>query len=114
MHEFTIAQSLLDLVREHAPNGSQVKVVRLKIGPMQGIVPEAMRMAWQVARENTCCQDAQLDMQMLPWDLTCPDCGRTWQSDDMFDTCACGCETPSPHGSSEMQLMSLEVDEPEQ
>ncbi len=49
MHEFSIAQAIIEQVSHHTPQGAVVRKVTIEAGPMRGIVPEAMQWAWQAA-----------------------------------------------------------------
>ena len=113
MHELSIAESLRDLVRQHVPDRTTVKSIFVRIGPKRCIVSEALKWGWMACTDGSELQGVRLDLDMLPWRLTCPDCQRQWQSDDMFEACTCGCDTPFADGSDELSLISLEVeDEP--
>ena len=114
MHELSVAEAVLDLVREQAPGGARVLSLRMEAGPLRGIVPEAMQWSWQVVIEGTEYEKAQLDLEILPWILKCPDCGKTFKADDMFDICKCGGGAARPVGGTELRLLSIEVeDEPQ-
>ncbi|MBW2078837.1 MAG: hydrogenase maturation nickel metallochaperone HypA, partial [Deltaproteobacteria bacterium] len=55
MHEFSIATSLLEIISQEALayQGAKVKAVRLKVGTLSGVVPEALEFAFQVLSEGT-------------------------------------------------------------
>lgn len=108
MHELSIAESLIDLVKEHCPPGAIVQAVFVEAGPMRGIDPEAMQFAWQCATPRTICQAARLELRILPWTLHCLACGAQWEADDVFVACKCG-QTPSPLGANELRLTGLDV-----
>jgi len=111
MHEFSIAQALLEQVRNHAPAGSVVRCVVMEVGPLQGIDPEAMRWAWQAATAGSPLQQAELQVHQLPWRMECETCGREWSAADMEGQCACGSQQVHPSGGSELLLRSLTVDD---
>ena len=111
MHEVAIAQSLIDLVVEHIPKGRTVLSVQVKIGPLRGIVEDALRQGWQVLVQDTPLSDAELELQMLQWVLKCPECGKEYESKELMVLCACGCATLHPVGGDELDLMSIEVDD---
>jgi hydrogenase nickel incorporation protein HypA/HybF len=110
MHEFSIAIALLDQVEHHAPADSVVKRVHLRIGPMQGIVEQAMQWAWQGATDGTRHEGSRLELDFAPWQLQCPDCGRRWHTNDMYEACVCGSSLAFPVECDEMTLVSLDVD----
>ena len=113
MHEFSIAESVVEQVRRHRPAGSVVRVVRLQVGPLRGIVPDAMQWAWTAATHQTDLDGAALELEFLPWRLVCPECREVFTADDMFQPCACGCELTTPEGGDALTLLSLEVEQAE-
>jgi hydrogenase nickel insertion protein HypA len=109
MHEMSIAQALVEQVRRHTPQGHHATIVRVEVGPLQGIDPAALQMAWEA---NTCGTElcgAKLEIAALPYKLTCPRCGRVWTAEDPFDPCACGSDALS-EGGGDLRLMSMEVE----
>ena len=111
MHELSIAQAIVEQVRLHAPIGVHVHHVCVRAGPMRGIEPNALQWAWQAATQNTALEQTELQLDELPWNLECPDCGNTFCSDDLYAPCQCGCDVTFPVGGDELTLMSLEIDQ---
>ena len=110
MHELSIAKALVGLVQQHAPPGETVCAVQVTAGPLRAIEPQALQMAWQVATEPTAFQGAQLNLNLLLWDLHCFACGRQWQSDDLATKCSCGSTDVQPRGSDVLTLDAIEVE----
>jgi len=112
MHEFSIAEALLGVVRSSAPAGTVVKNVCVEAGPMRGIEPLAMDWAWQAVTEGTDYQGVGLELHTLPWTLRCHDCGRTWSADDPLIACACGSDQVHPDGLNDALTVAwLDVDD---
>ncbi len=112
MHELSIADALLEQVRRHSPPGAALQAVRVRVGPMRGIDPEAMQYAWAAATAGAPESAAKLELECLPWALRCPDCGAQFTSADLYAACACGSDTARPVGGDELCLVSIEVDDP--
>ena len=110
MHELSIATALFEQVRRHTPAGAVVRSIRLRIGPMQGIEPDSLRFGWQAIWQEAKLDTPEILLEMLQWQLACPDCGRKWESSELYVACACGCATPSVDGGADLQLVSMEVD----
>ena len=110
MHELSIAEALVERVIAHTPRGGVVRRVRVRVGPMRGIEPESMQWGWKAATLGTECEGAELDLDLLPWQLTCPQCHRQWTSPELYVSCQCGCDTPGPDGGDELDLMSMDVE----
>ncbi|WP_149181516.1 hydrogenase maturation nickel metallochaperone HypA [Streptomyces sp. TRM49041] len=96
MHELSIATSVVeaveDVVREHGAEG--VESVRLRVGALAGVVPDALRFCFDLAAEGTPVAGAVLVVEDVaararcagcdgafavgsPPDLTCPECGAS-------------------------------------
>ena len=113
MHEFSIAEALLDQVVRYAPRGPRVSGVDIRVGALRGLDPEAMQMSWQAVTIGTPLDGVVLSVDQLPWTITCSDCGRVWASPVPFVSCECGNETPAPVGGDELEIVSLTVEEEE-
>lgn len=70
MHELSIAQSILVIVRQHLPEdrNREVKSVKLKVGNLSGIVPESLQFCFQMASEGTEMQGARLEIEPVSGD----------------------------------------------
>ncbi len=111
MHEFSIAEALADQVKRHVPEGAKVHRVEIVVGALRGIEPEALQMSWQAVTLDTVLEGSLLLIERRPWTLTCPDCGRVWESDTPFEDCACGGTVARPEGTDELNLIAITVDE---
>jgi hydrogenase nickel incorporation protein HypA/HybF len=109
MHEFSLATSLLDLVRVNCPEGEILESITIEAGPMRGIEPQAMQWAWEAATNDTDLHGVKFELIQQPWKLHCPDCQTTFEADDMFTDCECGCSRTSPVDSDNLRLVRLTV-----
>jgi hydrogenase nickel incorporation protein HypA/HybF len=111
MHELSIAESLIDVARQHLPPAAQPRTITVHAGPLRAIEPDAMEWAWRAATEKTEFASTKLDLVELPWRLHCLTCRRDWDADHMNAACACGSTNARPIGGDELQLMSMDVAE---
>ena len=112
MHEISIMQGTLDLALQTAQASAATRIhsLRLRIGAMTGIVPEALQFAFEVLREGTIAAGAQLEVETVPAKGWCPDCQLEFESRDWLQLCP-KCQRPSPElrGGLELELASMEV-----
>jgi hydrogenase nickel incorporation protein HypA/HybF len=80
MHELSIAHAVVSTVREALP-GRTVLQVRLRIGVLAGVVPEALGFAWDIATTGTALAGSTLDIRREPLDGRCLDCDAASQHD---------------------------------
>jgi hydrogenase nickel incorporation protein HypA/HybF len=69
MHELSIALSLVDAVCDELPRlGEHVTVRRVlvRIGPLSGVVPAALRFAFDAAVEDSPIAGARLEIEEVP------------------------------------------------
>ena len=69
MHELSIALSLVDTVCDELPRlGSDVHVRRvlIRVGPLSGVVPAALKFAFDVAAEGSLIAGSELDIEEVP------------------------------------------------
>lgn len=111
MHELSIAQSILELALERTPAGTALRSVLVRAGPMRGIDPEAMELAWRSVTEGTPHAGVRLELDLPPWALRCPACGVEFEAAELHVPCrSCG-GFGTPLGGDELTLMSLTVEE---
>ena len=111
MHEFSIAEALAAQVQHYARPGARVREVEIVVGALRGLEPEALQMSWQAVTMETPLEGSVLAIEQRPWSIACPDCGRTWTSPVPFVACECGNETPDPHGTDELDLVAITIDD---
>ncbi len=111
MHEFSIADALAAQILRRAPAGRRVREVEIRVGALRGLEPAAMEMCWEAVTHDTALAGSVLVMDMRPWTLTCPACGRAWESPVPFAECSCGEASPRPTAGDELDLVSMTVDE---
>ncbi len=73
MHELSIALSMLDMIEEEAAHrsGAVVKAVHVKLGPLSGVVKQALRSAYDLAREGTTLANCNLVVEDIPLIVRC-------------------------------------------
>ena len=114
MHEFALVMSMLDLAERSARDegAARIDAIRLEIGALAGVVPEALEFAFQGAKEGTMAAAARLEVDYLPAIAHCASCEMEFELDNRYGIALCPmCDTPSAdlRQGRELQLASLEV-----
>lgn len=110
MHEMSLAEALLTHVQRRVPEGATLRNVTIEAGAALALEPTAMQFAWQALTLDTALAGSALNIDILPWELHCHECGRIWPSDDPLALCACGAAATHPVGDSRLRLLSLDVE----
>jgi hydrogenase nickel incorporation protein HypA/HybF len=114
MHELSIALSLLEVAEEEIEKqggGSRVAALYLRVGPLSGIVPEALTSAYELACERTPFEGSRLVFEEVPIVIFCPKCNAERPVHSVQNICCVECNTPSAeivHGR-ELLLSALEL-----
>lgn len=113
MHELSVAIHLIDLAREEADRRQvHVAALWLKVGPLSGVVREALVSAYEIARQGTPLADARLEFEETPVWIRCDRCGgrrRTLSECDLRCEHCRGSAAEILSGR-ELELVALEVE----
>jgi hydrogenase nickel incorporation protein HypA/HybF len=112
MHELSIALSLLDLVEEEAARREcQVAAIHLQLGPLAGVVREALLSAYDLAREGTSMFETELVVEEVPIVVRCPNCAADRTPVTAFELLCPDCGTPTPVvvRGRELEVVALEI-----
>lgn len=88
MHELAIAESVVSAVLERTDR--PVRVVRLRVGRLSGVVPDALSFCFELATTGTSLAGAALEIEDQPGRAHCRTCGEDFVMADALLLCACG------------------------
>lgn len=107
MHEMSITQSIVDAIVEHAEG--TVTAVRLQVGKLSGVLPDAVRFCFDVAAVGTVAEGARLEITEPAGRARCRLCAAKFELDDPIVLCACGSADVEVFSGRELVIQSLEV-----
>ena len=112
MHEFSIMQSALETAAQktRAAGAGRIHRLKLRVGRLSGVVPEALRFAFDGLKPDSLAAGAQLEIEEVPAVCWCPDCAAEFETADLKYECP-RCHQPSGdlRRGREMELASLEI-----
>ncbi len=115
MHELSIALSILDVVEEEVERRGNVRVeaIHLKLGPLAGVVKEALLSAFELAAEQTRFAKCALVIEEIPISIRCSHCNaeRPVRSIQSFYCVDCGTPATDIVHGRELQVSGLELTE---
>lgn len=112
MHEAGLIHSMLATAEREArrAGGSRIELVRLRVGRLSAVVPEALEHAFEALKAGTMAGSATMEVEYVPGLLFCATCERDFSTDDMIGECpTCGAPSGFVKDGMDVQLVSLEV-----
>jgi hydrogenase nickel incorporation protein HypA/HybF len=108
MHELGLCASIVDAVERRAGD-RPVARVKVRVGQLHHVHPEAFEQSFALAAAGTVAKDAIPELVLLPVRARCPHCAEEWASDDLPLACP-ACATPGPDlvGGDDLVLESIE------
>ena len=112
MHELSIAMSIVDVALDEARGRDlTVDAVHLDLGPLSGVVADALLFSWQVACQGTPLEGSRLLIREIPIEVHCVPCDANRTLETIQWICCPVCGTPAleiTHGN-ELVITALEV-----
>jgi hydrogenase nickel incorporation protein HypA/HybF len=113
MHELSIAMSILDVVEEESARQGDARVlaVHLKLGPLSGVVKQALLASFEMAREGTALDECNLIIQEMPIVIDCTNCGAERPVVSIQEMCCATCGAPADKVVSgrELEVSAMEI-----
>ncbi|MEV6703799.1 hydrogenase maturation nickel metallochaperone HypA [Streptomyces sp. NPDC051453] len=116
MHEMSIAMAVVGQVQEAAElNGGVTSVtsVRLQVGELAGVVPDALAFCFELACAETLLEGAELVTESVPGRARCAPCADEWAVGMPPRLCCPRCGEPTPEllSGRELQIVSVRWEE---
>jgi hydrogenase nickel incorporation protein HypA/HybF len=112
MHEIGIMESALETAAQktRAAGATQIHRLKLRVGKLSGVVPEALRFAFEGLKAGSLAANADLEIEEVPAVCWCAGCAAEFEAPDLNYQCP-RCHQPSSdlRRGREMELASLEI-----
>jgi hydrogenase nickel incorporation protein HypA/HybF len=112
MHEVGLMQTALEVACDHAARAGAVRIhrIRLRVGALSGVVPEALEIAFAAAAPGTLADQAELVIEQAPVVCVCDECGAEFSPEEVVYHCPiCEAICSRVLTGRELELASLEV-----
>lgn len=112
MHEMSLTESVVEIALEETrkAGASRVRRIRLDIGVLSAVEPEAMRFCFAAASAGTAAEGAELTIDSVPGAGWCDDCATTVALDERYGPCPlCDGFRVRMTAGGEMKIRELEV-----
>jgi len=112
MHEMTICEQIIGQLEDerHRRGFAMVKRLRLELGQLSCLDPDALRYAFEISTRETFMDGMVLEIDRPPGRAVCLACGAEAAISSRLDTCpACGSDRLDALGGAQMRLIEMEV-----
>jgi hydrogenase nickel incorporation protein HypA/HybF len=94
MHEISLIESMLSIIREERQKHGFTRIIRVKVvnGALSGAVTDALQFGWECLTQEGDLQGVTLEVVDAPLVVTCGECGTRFTPEDAhYMPCpACG------------------------
>jgi hydrogenase nickel incorporation protein HypA/HybF len=108
MHELGIANSIVEICAERAGT-ERVTRVRLEIGQLSAVLPDAVRFCFDVCARNTVVEGAILEIIETPGRALCRDCNGEVAVAQFVGRCRCGSANLLVIAGEELKISEMEL-----
>jgi hydrogenase nickel incorporation protein HypA/HybF len=113
VHELSVALSIIEGVEEEVgrQGGGRVSAVHLKLGPLSGVVKEALLFSYGLACEGTQLEGSCLIVEDIPLRIYCSDCQdeKAPVSMQQLQCLQCGSPAARVIQGDELEVTALEL-----
>lgn len=112
MHEMALAQGMLEIVEATARREGAARVtdVRLAIGALSHVAPDALRFCFDVVTRGSLAEGARLSIDDVPGEAWCLPCGATVPLAQLGDPCPrCGSFQLAVTSGDEMRVKDIAI-----
>lgn len=113
MHEMSVTRSMLDIVRREMADGGikKLKKLRIRVGELTAIEPEALRFSFDVSVKGTPLEGAHLEIEEMPLRGRCLRCSEEFRITSFENRCPkCGSTEIERISGHELDIISIEGD----
>jgi hydrogenase nickel incorporation protein HypA/HybF len=108
MHELGLCEAIVDAVEKRAGD-RPVARVRVRVGRLHHVHPEAFDQSFALAAMGTVADAAQADLVLIPVEGRCKSCSASFEANEPIIACpSCGGLDVEQSGGDELTLESIE------
>lgn len=115
MHELSIALSIVESatekVQEHP--GTRVTAIHLRLGPLSGVVKDALLFSYEIACLDTPLVGSRLLIEETPVVIFCDQCHTDRQLENFCHLACpvCGALSSTVRGGKELEFVAMEIED---
>lgn len=113
MHEMSLCKSIFAIIQQKMTESrfQRIKKINLELGQLGAVDKAALTLAFDVMKQGTQAENAELFFIGIPGKAICHDCNETVSIDRYYDACnACGKFSLTIIQGEELRIKSMEVE----
>jgi len=114
MHEFAIAQNILEraLAEAEKNEGKKILAVGVKLGKASHITPDSLELCFKAVAKGTIAEEAKVEVEPLELKARCRKCGQEFFAGDDHHRliCPCGSQNVQVISGEEVYLQDVTID----
>jgi hydrogenase nickel incorporation protein HypA/HybF len=112
MHEMSLVQNIIDIVEQEMDRHSveKLKAIHLAVGRMSAVVPEQLKLCFEILTSQTRLAGTALTIRMVPLTYQCGNCHQEFTSEGITGNCpSCNSENLELIFGRELKIEFIEV-----
>lgn len=113
MHELSVAQNIIEIVKENVPEKDlgKVKTIFLEVGEFSGIISESLQYCFDVIKTDTLLEGSKMEIKKIPFVLLCNECKSETSNNMGIRYCEkCGSNNTKIISGTDMQIINVELE----
>lgn len=113
MHEMSITKSMIEIIKDEMDKSkvSQLRSVRIKVGELTAVEPDALRFCFEASTKNTPMEGASLEIEEVPLRGKCRRCGNKFRIEAFVSRCPeCSGADIDKISGTELDIVSIEAE----
>ncbi len=112
LHELSIAENIIEIIRENLTSTVSVKSVKVRIGELANVVPDSLVFCFSAITKGTRLEATKLEIESTRLMGRCENCGTESAVEDFLFKCVnCGSNNLKIVSGNELQVVEMEVDD---
>jgi hydrogenase nickel incorporation protein HypA/HybF len=109
LHELSIAQDIIEIVKQYVPDQSIVLSVKVEIGKLSNIMSDSLLFGYEALTKETFLKNSSLNIREIPVRIICKNCGVDEESEPTFLFCP-KCESGNVEVISGKDIKVVEIE----
>jgi hydrogenase nickel incorporation protein HypA/HybF len=114
MHELSLAQNIIETVKQNVTAGElgKVREVIVEVGAFSGVVADSLKFSFEAINAGTELENAVMKIIDIPFCLRCIDCGNETSTEIPMLLCSiCGSSNTQILSGDELRVKELKIEE---